>query len=112
MKKALILLPLIWNSAFAQTPFYPSLSDAIEAQSEQATIKLREAIVNLRNVYQSSCNLGSMVDCEVAALANMQIALLDMEVKYRANGNSKAKEMASDARSKIDDLSSFLKKKN
>lgn len=87
----------------------------------EASVKaLRDSILQLRNLRISSCNLGNAPDCELAALTDIEIVLLDIETKYRRASSSvkstdladrftKVKVAADEARSKVSDLINILK---
>jgi hypothetical protein len=87
----------------------------------EASVKaLREAMLQLRNLRMSSCNLGNQQDCEVASLTDIEIVLLDLETKYRRASTSvkssdsaerfdRVKVAADEARSKVSKLIDILK---
>jgi hypothetical protein len=91
----------------------------VEANLTAATQSLRNAIVNYKETVSKSCKLWGGRYCELAALADVQILLLDIEYKYRqqaansttAEATEKAKatqNFASEARDLVNSLASSL----
>lgn len=79
---------------------------------------LRTAIVNLRQVRAVSCKLRPGPDCDLVALSDVQLQLLDISSKYRhltrvaestaAEKLAKIKDAAEEARDKVGDLEDLL----
>ena len=110
MKHVFVAFLLVCVQAHAQ----------VEANLTASTQNLRNAIVNYRDVLSKSCKLYGGKDCEVAALADVQILLLDIEYKYRqlaassstVEASEKARviqNFAAEARDSVDSLASSLK---
>lgn len=119
--KKLIYLFLI---AFC-TPSFPqfNLQSDMDAKMNAVVEKLRNSIIEHRRLYTISCRLNKEKDCDIAALDEAQIILLDIETKYRIkaklaqDSDSAAKDKniqqtASDIRSLIDDFASNIGKRD
>lgn len=104
---------LLGASAHSQTLF--DYGRQLEQQRLEAHHKLRQAIIELRNIRAVSCRLGNALDCDLAALTDVELLLLDVEGKYGSRGShdlaDKAKKAADDARSKVSDLIDVLKER-
>ena len=114
----LAAIGLLCSPVCSQT--FDQMRADLVAKQEASVKALRDAMLQLRNVRTSSCNMGNAQDCELAALTDIEIALLDIETKYRRASSSikssdsadrfaKAKVAADEARSKVSDLIDILK---
>lgn len=114
----LITMGLLCGAAHSQT--LEQLRADLVAKQESSRRALRDAMVQLRNVRSRSCSAGQARDCELVALTDIEIALLDVETKYQRASSSagspesaerfaKAKAAADEARSKVSDLIDILK---
>ena len=87
---------------------------------EEATQRLREAIVGLREARQRMCTSRRSQDCDLVDLSSIELTLLDLETRYRrlasdsfgtpkaADKLKKVQDLAADARSKVSDLSAAI----
>jgi hypothetical protein len=93
----------------------------VDAQFDEATRELRAAIIRLRDIRTTSCNdLHQSQDCDLAALSNAEVLLLDIESKYtraaRSSASSKDREefekvtnAADEAKQKVFHLEDLMK---
>ena len=93
----------------------------MERQRAESISKLREAIVNLRDVRRKSCQFRNGSDCYLAELSSVELVLLDIEDAYRRGENrtqneagktnyKKIQEFAGTLRSNIDELTELIEK--
>jgi hypothetical protein len=120
MKGAIALMTacFLWpGSAGAQNVW--DVYGQMEARRLESIRALREAIGKLRDARTQSCAMGNDVSCDLAALNEVELVLLNIENKYAIKANqaatsvkrdlySKVKEAADRARSEIDDLGDVL----
>ena len=122
-----ILIVVSVCNAYAQDPL-ADFRMKIEAQRIEAErqrtdsiLKLRQAIINLRDARQNSCRFRTEPDCYLAELSSIELALLNLEDAYRiaeSRVQSEAKkthykkiqESANSLRSGVDELSQLVDK--
>ena len=115
----LVAFALLAGVAVHAQALFPAAIE-IDAKLEAAQKSLRDAMIQLRDVRIRSCRLGRTTDCELATLSDVELSLLDIEVKYHRASRSaliasdaekwkKVKETAGEARSKVDELIDILK---
>jgi hypothetical protein len=88
---------LITRCAFLACAFLGGVHSDLDAKLDEATRELRSAIIRLRDIRTTSCNdLRQSQDCDLAALSNAELLLLDIESKYaraaRSSASSKDRE--------------------
>jgi hypothetical protein len=101
MKKLVLLAFLLSGSAGAQT--LDQMQREIEARRDASTRTLREAIIKLRDAREASCRLGPAYNCDLVGLSNIELALLDLQEKYRLLARRSADGRMTDALKKVDD---------
>jgi hypothetical protein len=104
LRAAILAATVGWVAASHAQSFWPNL----EAERLQAHLRLREAIIGLRDIRAVSCRRGTPVDCDLAALNDVELTLLDIEWKYQRY--EKAKSAADQARQTVDGLIDLLNK--
>ena len=88
MKRLAIGVRLSWmivavvGGAHLQERNTNQLFSNLDEKAEESNRNLRAAIVQLRDVRLASCNLPPSQDCDLAALSNAELLLLDIEWKY------------------------------
>ena len=92
----------------------------LDANLEASRRTLREAMVNLRDARLNSCKFRQGQDCDLVALSDVELALLDFETKYLrlsrtaapsadADKFKKVVRAADEARQKVSDLEDLLR---
>lgn len=93
----------------------------VERQRADSISKLRQAIINLHDVRQRSCQFRAGPDCHLAELSSIELALLNLEESYRIaesrvqseerkTNYKKIQEVASSLRSEVDELARLVDK--
>ena len=93
----------------------------MERQRAESVSKLKEAIVNLRDVRRKSCQFTNGPDCYLAELSTVELVLLDIEDSYRRSENrtqnearkanyKKIQEFADNLKSKVNELTELIEK--
>lgn len=93
----------------------------VERQRTDSILKLRQAIINLRDVRQRSCQFRTGPDCHLAELSSIELSLLDLEDSYRLaerrvqseakkTNYKKIQEVADRLRSEVDELAQLVDK--
>ena len=112
----ILWLLLISTLFFSTSAYAQSLNERLAASQ----MNLRAAMVNLRDIRMQGCKLGRATHCELATLSEIEIALLDLEIRYHqasqratteedADKLKKKKDAAEDARSKVSELADLIK---
>ena len=82
---------IITRCAFLACAFMGGVHSDVDAKLDEATRELRAAIVRLRDVRTTSCkDLRQAQDCDLAALSNAELLVLDIESKYTRAAHSSA----------------------
>ena len=93
---------LITRCAFLACAFLGGVHSDLDAKVDEATKELRAAIIRLRDVRTTSCkDLRQGQDCDLAALSNAELLLLDIESKYTRAARSSASSQDREAFEKI-----------
>lgn len=93
----------------------------VERQRADSISKLRQAIINLRDVRQRSCQFRTGPDCHLAELSSIELVLLNLEESYRLAESrvqsearkanyKKIQEVANSLRSEVDELAKLVDK--
>ena len=93
----------------------------VERQRADSISKLRQAIINLRDARQKSCQFRTGPDCYLAELSSIELALLNLEDSYRLaesrvqsdarkTNYKKIQEVANSLRSEVDELAQLVDK--
>ena len=117
MRRILLISIIVGGSAGAQD--FSRIERDFALKREEATQRLREAIVGLREARQTSCTLRRSHYCDLFELSSIELTLLDLETKYRLidlNQNTpgfreksrKIQGLASAALSKVSDLATAI----
>ena len=90
---------IITRCAFFACAFLGGVHSDSDAKVDAATKELRAAIIRLRDIRTTSCSADRQrqsQDCDLAALSNAELLLLDIESKYtraaRSSASSKDRE--------------------
>lgn len=81
--------------------------ESLEWQWFESHQKLRTSMINLRDIRAASCRSGDKMDCQLAQLGDVEIILLDIELRYRHADSEKGKRVkdhVGNARYEISDL--------
>jgi hypothetical protein len=123
----LILFTAFTCNAHAQDPF-ADLRTKLEAQRLEADrqrtesiAKLKQAILNLREVRLKSCQFRPGANCHLADLSSIELLLLDIEDSYRLAeirtpseerkaSYAKIQKVSNDLRDMIDELAQLIDK--
>ena len=113
---------IITHCAFLACAFLGGVHSDSDAKLDEATRELRAAITRLRDIRTTSCHdvrQRQSQDCDLAALSNAELLLLDIESKYtraaRSSASSKDREVfekittaADEAREKFSHLEDLM----
>lgn len=109
-----LLVTMAHSAAFAQ------LNAEIDVKVNESNRNLRDAIVKLKDVRVASCTMRRGANCDLVAISDVMLVLLDIEYKYsragrRASGPTaerfnKIKDAASEAMSAVSDLEDAFEK--
>ena len=112
---------IITRCAFLACAFLGGVNSDVDAKLDEATRELRAAIVRLRDIRTTSCHdLRGSQDCDLAALSNAELLLLDIESKFTRAARSassskdrdefeKIKNAADEAKAKVFHLEELMK---
>ena len=82
---------IITRCAFLACAFLGGVHSDVDAKLDEASRELRAAIMRLRDIRTTSCHdLRQSQDCDLAALSNAELLLLDIESKYTRAARSSA----------------------
>jgi hypothetical protein len=128
MRTILFILTLVSVcNAFAQDPLadFRMKMEAqrieLERRRADSISKLRESIINLREVRQKSCQFRTGPDCYLAEISSIELALLNLEDFYRLaetraqsdarkTNYKKIQEVTNSIRSEVDELAKLVDK--
>jgi hypothetical protein len=103
---ALIVAPVC-----AQT--FDGLMREMEMRHAEIMRNLRATMIESRDLSLRLCAMGREEQCDLAALEQAEIILLDVEVKYKRRRSPEAekiKDAADEARSKVSDIQDLIKR--
>jgi hypothetical protein len=112
---------IITRCAFLACAFMGGVHSDLDAKLDEATRELRAAFIRLRDIRTTSCtDWRQRQDCDLAALSNAELLLLDIASKYtraaRSSASSKDREefekitnAADEAREKVSHLEDLMK---
>ena len=120
-----ILFTVFASNAFAQDPLadyrtrFQIQQAVLERQRVDSILKLRQAIIDLRDARQKSCRFKNGPNCYLAELSSIELVLLNIEDDYRLAESraqidarraiyKKIREAADSLRSKVDELAGLI----
>jgi hypothetical protein len=81
----LFFYALLFVNANAQS--YKNQMQNLNSQLINSTIALRDAVLNSKRINQSICNMQKGAACDRVAVADAELIILDLKIKYQRLSN-------------------------